>query len=106
MNQAIEAVHTQKRLQNTRHGVPFQLEVDGQTVEAYPGEMVATVLLSNGIRIFGYAPDGSPRGYSCGIGRCFCCLVTIDEIPNIRACQTKALPGMKILTGTSEEITK
>jgi aerobic-type carbon monoxide dehydrogenase small subunit (CoxS/CutS family) len=90
------------RLQNFRQGVPFQVEVDGQVVEAYPGETVATVLLACGKRVFHFAPDGSPRSYSCGVGRCFSCLVMVDDVANVRACQMLCRQGMKIQTGLRE----
>jgi ferredoxin len=92
----------QTRLQDVRRGAPFLIEVDGQTVEAYPGETIATVLLASGKRVFNYAPDGSPRSYCCGIGRCFSCLVTVDNVANIRACKTAAQPGMRVQTGLIE----
>jgi D-hydroxyproline dehydrogenase subunit gamma len=87
------------RMPDVQREMPFLLDVDGNMVKAYPGETVAGVLMASGKRVFNYAVDGSPRGYSCGIGRCFSCLVTIDDIPDIRACTTQVYPGMKIQTG-------
>lgn len=90
------------RLKDVRRGAAFQVDVDGQITTAFPGETVAAVLLACGKRIFNYAPDGTPRSYSCGIGRCFSCLVTIDDVPNVRACKTLAQPGMRIQIGLKE----
>jgi aerobic-type carbon monoxide dehydrogenase small subunit (CoxS/CutS family) len=90
------------RLDGIRREQAFQVVVDGQMVEAYAGETVAAVLLAAGKRTFSYAPDGSPRGYACGVGRCFCCQVTIDGEAGVRACQTPARPEMKIRTGLGE----
>lgn len=80
----------------------FQIEIDETIVEVYPGQTIAAVLLACGKRIFNYAPDGTPRSYVCGIGRCFNCLVTVNDEAGIRACKTFVQPGMKILTGLQE----
>jgi len=87
------------RLAEVNRGVPFKVLVDGHAVDGYPGETVAAVLITSGKRVFSYAPDGSPRSYFCGIGRCFSCLVTIDGVQNVRACCTLAREGMQIQTG-------
>ena len=97
-----EAKENFSRLEDVLRGASFEVEVNGNMVVAYPGETVAAVLLACGQRVFNYASDGSPRGYSCGIGQCFCCLVTIDGVSNVRACQTLSRPGMKIQTGLNE----
>lgn len=102
MNAPHDIVIKDLRLKNARRGIPFQMEVDGCVVDAYPGETVAAVLLACGKRVFSYAPDGSARSYSCGIGRCFNCLVTVDGLSNVRACQTSTQPGMVIRTGLRE----
>ncbi|HZD57420.1 MAG TPA: (2Fe-2S)-binding protein, partial [Anaerolineales bacterium] len=52
--------------------------------------------LSAGMRIFRHSPQGGPRGLFCGMGVCFECLVTIDDLPGQRACLTTVRPGMRI----------
>lgn len=103
MNAGQQTMEKNIRLQDTQRSAAFQIAVDGLMVEAFPGETVAAVLLACGKTVFSHAADGSPRGYACGIGRCFGCLVTIDGIENVRACQTYARPGMEIVTAQSEE---
>ena len=77
--------------------------VDGRPVTAFAGETVATVLLAEGIRVFRYtAKRGEPRGVFCGMGVCYECLVTVDGVPNVRACVTTVKPGMAIKTRPSE----
>ena len=77
--------------------------VDGRPVLAFAGETVAAVLLAEGIRVFRYtAKRGEPRGVFCGMGICYECLVTVDGVPNVRACVTTVKPGMVIKTGPSE----
>ena len=39
-----------------------------------------------------------PRGLFCGIGVCFDCLITIDGVPNQRACLVEAQPAMVVST--------
>ena len=39
---------------------------------------------------------GQPRGIFCGMGVCYDCLVTIDGVPNQRACMTQVKDGMEI----------
>ena len=79
------------------------VNVDGRAVSAVTGETVAAVLLAEGIRVFRYtAKRGEPRGVFCGMGICYECLVTVDGVPNLRACVTAVEPGMVIQTGRSE----
>ncbi|HIE52036.1 MAG TPA: (2Fe-2S)-binding protein [Armatimonadetes bacterium] len=74
------------------------MEVNGQPIEARPGQTVAAALVAAGIRAFRRSPTGQPRGPFCGMGMCFECLVTVDGQPNVHACLTPARPGMKIIT--------
>ena len=79
------------------------VSVDGRPVSAYAGETVAAVLLAEGIRVFRHtAKRGEPRGIFCGMGICYECLVTVDGVPNVRACVTAVRPGMAIQVGPSE----
>ena len=57
------------------------------------------MLLTEGIRVFRRDAGGSPRGLFCGIGNCYECLVTVDGVPNVRACVTPVAAGMVIETG-------
>lgn len=76
-------------------GRPVQFSVDGQVVTSYEGETVAAVLIAEGRRTFRRtARRGEPRGLFCGMGVCFDCLVTVDGVPNQRACQTPVCDGM------------
>lgn len=82
-----------------RRGESITVQVDGRPVAAFAGETVAALLLAEGIRTFRHtAKLGQPRSIFCGIGVCYDCLVTIDGVPNIRACMTPLAPGMAIET--------
>ena len=85
----------------TKSGVtrqqPFNIQVNGEQVIAYPGETIATVLLAEGFKMFRHsALSGEPRGPFCGMGLCFDCLVTVNGQPNVRACVTHVQPGDKV----------
>lgn len=87
------------RLARIKRGQPFEIEVDGQTIQAYPGETVATAMMAAGFRSlfkdeYGHAPS---RVY-CNMGICQQCLVTVNQQPNCQACKTMAEPGMKVET--------
>jgi predicted molibdopterin-dependent oxidoreductase YjgC len=80
-------------------GEPFSFTFDGREVEAFPGETVAAALLAAGVRTLRRTEKrGSPRGVFCGMGVCFDCLVSVDGRPHLRACLTRAEPGMQVET--------
>ncbi len=89
----------QRRLGLLEARQPLTIEVDGEPVQAYAGESVATVLLALGLRTFRHTEHGAPRGLFCGMGVCFDCLVTVDGVENVRACMTPVAEGMVIATG-------
>lgn len=92
-----------KRLVINR-GKRVQIIVNGQPVVAYEGELVSTALHAEGIRIFNLKHQtGKPAGIYCGMGVCYECLVTVNGVPNTRACQTTIENGMTILTATEEQ---
>jgi predicted molibdopterin-dependent oxidoreductase YjgC len=77
-----------------------EVTVDGDPVQACPGETVATVLLAEGRQTFRHTDHlHAPRGLFCGMGVCFDCLVTVDGQANVRACMTSVRAGMIIQTG-------
>ena len=78
-------------------GQPFQIQVDGNTVMAYPGETIAAVLLAQGWQMCRHTLiSGEPRGPFCGMGLCFDCRVILNGTQNVRACITYAHPGDKV----------
>jgi predicted molibdopterin-dependent oxidoreductase YjgC len=80
-------------------GKEVQIFVDGRPIMAREGEMIAAALIANGIWINRYtAHKNKPRGIYCAIGRCTDCIMTVDNVPNVRTCVTKVKEGMKIKT--------
>ena len=85
--------------QGLERGASFAFTVDGERVEAFPGETVAAALLASGARALrSTAKRGQPRSLYCGMGICWDCLVTVDGAPSQRACMTEAKPGMRVET--------
>jgi predicted molibdopterin-dependent oxidoreductase YjgC len=75
------------------------ISVDGRLVTAREGEPVAAALLAAGIRVFRTMPvTEEARGGYCMIGRCSDCLMVIDGVLNVRACQTPVHDGMSLMT--------
>ncbi len=67
------------------HPIPFQA-----------GQSVAAALTDAGVRDLRQTAKGHPRGMFCGMGVCQDCLVTIDGVPNQRACMSLAGNGMTV----------
>ncbi|MER7174054.1 (2Fe-2S)-binding protein [Streptomyces mesophilus] len=71
--------------------------IDGKETVAAEGQTVAGVLLGAGITSWRATRDGGrPRGVFCGIGVCFDCLVVVNGIPDVRACQRLVRDGDEI----------
>jgi predicted molibdopterin-dependent oxidoreductase YjgC len=80
-------------------GRPLTILVDGHDMAAHEGESVAAALLAAGHRTFRLTPRGQmPRSYFCGMGVCHDCLITIDGLPNVRACMTPVRNGLRVET--------
>jgi predicted molibdopterin-dependent oxidoreductase YjgC len=73
------------------------LLLDGAGIEARPGQSVGAALTDAGIRSWRTTrQQGRPRGLFCGIGICYDCLLTVDGVPNQRACLVPARDGMRL----------
>ncbi|MFF2495043.1 (2Fe-2S)-binding protein [Agromyces sp. NPDC058064] len=73
------------------HGT-VDLFVDGEAVSGRAGQTIAGVLLGAGRVAWRGAQDGE-RGVFCGIGVCHDCLVTVNGVEGVRACQREAVDG-------------
>jgi aerobic-type carbon monoxide dehydrogenase small subunit (CoxS/CutS family) len=93
-----------QRLSGPERGSPVTITVNGQPVQAYAGESIAAALLAAGWRVFRRThPGGAPRGFFCGMGICFDCLVTVDGVPNVRSCMAKVREGCVVEVGTTAD---
>jgi len=86
------------RIASVQRGPKTMLTVNGQKILAYGGESVHAALTAAGIRNFRIAKTGESRGVLCGMGICYECLVTIDNIPDQRACMTMVRDNMEVIT--------
>ena len=78
-------------------GEPVSIFVNGKETRAFEGETVLAALWAAGERVLHTtACTREPRGFFCGMGVCFDCLVTIDGAYNVRACLEPVRAGMKI----------
>jgi len=91
--------HDDLRLQSyVRRGRPVSIEVDGEPIQAFEGETIATALLAAGRRVLRHTQEGTPRGLFCGMGVCFDCVVEVNGETSVRSCMTPVRPGMSIRT--------
>ena len=72
--------------------------VDGTTHRAAAGTTVAAAMLNAGVWSFRRAVHGGVRAPLCGMGVCFECRVTIDDVPHRRACLVPLADGMVVRT--------
>lgn len=79
---------------------PITATLDGVEITAIDGQTVAGALLAAGRTSWRTAPDGEPRGVFCGIGVCFDCVVTVNDVPDVRACRRRLVDGDVVRTQT------
>ena len=85
------------RIASVSRGAKIKIVVNGRACAAFEGETVHAALLAAGCRVLRKtAKSGQPRGIFCGMGVCYDCLVTINGIPNQRACMTLVEDRMEI----------
>lgn len=81
----------------------IEISVDGEPVTGIEGQTVAAVLLAAGRLSWRTTRSGAPRGVFCGIGACFDCLLTVNGVPDVRACRRRATDGDEIHTQSRQE---
>jgi NADPH-dependent 2,4-dienoyl-CoA reductase/sulfur reductase-like enzyme len=69
---------------------------EGEALPARIGESVASALAASGRLALRHTASGGARGMFCGMGVCQDCLVTVDGVPNRRACMTKIAGPLKV----------
>jgi len=71
--------------------------IDGETVEASDGEMLAAVLLRTPPFYARRTPvSESPRAPYCLMGVCFDCLAIVDGVASVQTCLTPVRDGMTV----------
>ena len=72
-------------------------DFDGWPVKANEGDTIASALYGAGIRTLSRSfKYHRARGLLCVAGRCANCMVTVDGVPNVRACIVPARSGMQV----------
>ncbi|HOQ80287.1 MAG TPA: FAD-dependent oxidoreductase, partial [Candidatus Cloacimonadota bacterium] len=65
-----------------------------QPMKAKKGEMLASALIANGIKVFGHHhKDGSAQGIFCANGQCSKCMVIANGMP-VKSCMTEVKANM------------
>ncbi|GLZ40723.1 (2Fe-2S)-binding protein [Actinokineospora sp. NBRC 105648] len=78
----------------------MKVTIDGVEHTVEPGQTVAGALLRLGRISWRTTRNADrPRGVFCGIGVCFDCLVEVNGVPDVRACQRLLVDGDAV--GTS-----
>jgi len=75
-----------------------RIRVDGEPLEVDAGASVLVALWNAGVRAVRVSVSGEPRGPLCGMGVCFECRVTIDGLPQRRACLETVRDGLSVRT--------
>jgi hypothetical protein len=79
---------------------------DDRVVDYRDGQSVGAALIAAGTYSWRItAKSARPRGIFCGIGVCYDCLITVDGVPNQRACLVEASAGLRVTSqlGTGRE---
>ena len=83
---------------------PLTVTVDGEPVPGVEGQTIAGLMLAQGRLAWRQtARTGRPRGLFCGIGVCFDCLVVVNGLRDVRACQRRAVDGDVVETETRRD---
>lgn len=80
----------------------FDIVVNGRTLSVRSGSTVAAALLSAGESTFRESVAGEARGPVCGMGICYECRVTINDVSQQRACLRVVESGMRVETGAAD----
>ena len=94
-----------RKTDGVSRGEPFAFSVDGDAIQVYPGETIATAMLAADATGFRRDRSGRARGLFCNMGVCSECLVHVrdgDVSRRVRACLVPAEPGMTVETGIGE----
>jgi sarcosine oxidase subunit alpha len=78
-------------------GAPVEVRIADTTVRAYADESIAAAALASGTRVLSRSLKyHRPRTFFCMEGHCSGCLVRLDGVPNLRACQAPCTHGSEV----------
>ncbi len=91
------------RATGVESGRAIVVHVDDREVVGASGQTIAGVIIAAGdLALRRTSRVGAPRGIFCGIGVCFDCLVTVNGLRDVRACQRRAHDGDIVATQHDE----
>jgi hypothetical protein len=77
---------------------PLTITLDGRPYPGSVGQTLAGVLLGAGCLSWRTSSvSGRPRGVFCGIGVCFDCIATVNDVRDVRLCQRRAADGDRVV---------
>lgn len=79
-------------------GALVTMAIDGREVRVSAGISVAAAMLDAGVIAFRRSVSGSDRGPLCGMGVCYECRVTINDVAHRRACLVMVADGLRVST--------
>lgn len=75
------------------------ITVDGESATGVAGQSIAGVIMATDrLALRRTIATGRPRGVFCGIGVCFDCIVEVNGLRDVRACQRAARDGDVVTT--------
>ncbi|MEO8845629.1 MAG: 2Fe-2S iron-sulfur cluster-binding protein [Kofleriaceae bacterium] len=81
---------------DAQRGAPVEIRLADAAVRAYANESIAAAALASGTRVMSRSLKyHRPRSFFCLEGHCSGCLVRLDGVPNLRACQAPCTQGAK-----------
>jgi sarcosine oxidase subunit alpha len=75
-----------------------EILINGERQNVRRDSTVAAALLNAGVFTFRRSVGDTARAPLCGMGSCYECRVTIDGVPQQRACMTLVRSGMQVQT--------
>ena len=86
-----------------RSGEQLSFSLDGEPITGLRGQTIAGALLGQGIVSWrSTSVAAAPRGVFCGIGVCFDCILEVNGVRDIRACQRRVGEGDVVRTQHDE----
>lgn len=80
-----------------RKGPVVRFTFEGKELEGFAGEPIAAALIAAGVRVLSVSARlKRKRGFFCAVGNCSSCLMTVDGVPNVRACMEPLRAGMRV----------
>lgn len=73
-----------------------EFRMDGVPIQAIPGTSIASALMEAGIAGSRIARGGDRRGYYCGMGVCWECVVSVAGRGNVRSCLEPVAAGLDV----------